>query len=104
MVGVDWMRCAHEDCEQLIIRIHESRVKGWVDGSAVPVSERLVWTARPRFGESKRQIAAEVPEPSGPTIWRQLRCSTLARECQRRCRGASLPTCWRSTSESRTTA
>jgi hypothetical protein len=62
-VAVDWMRCAHEECEQLIVRVHETRVTGWVDGSGGPVMEEMVWTARPRFGESKREIPAEVPEP-----------------------------------------
>jgi hypothetical protein len=62
-VAFDWMRCAHEECEQLIVRIHETRVSGWADGSGAPVTEVLVWTARPRFGESQRHVATEVPEP-----------------------------------------
>jgi hypothetical protein len=62
-VAVDCMRCAHEECQQLIVRIHESRPRGFIDGTGVPVMSTDVWTARPRFGESKRQIAAEVPEP-----------------------------------------
>jgi hypothetical protein len=63
VVAVDWMRCAHEDCQQLILRVHESRPRGFIDGTGAPVMTTEVWTARPRFGESKRQIAAEVPEP-----------------------------------------
>lgn len=63
MVGVDWMRCAHEECEQLILRVHESRPRGFIDGTGAPVMSKDTWIARPRFGEAKRQIAAEVPEP-----------------------------------------
>jgi hypothetical protein len=62
-VAVEWMRCAHEECEQLLVRVHESKVSGWIDGTGAPVQRADVWYARPRFGESKRAIDAEVPEP-----------------------------------------
>jgi hypothetical protein len=62
-VGLDWMRCAHEECEQLIVRVHEARVTGRMDGAGEPVLERQIWVARPRFGEVTREVAAEVPEP-----------------------------------------
>jgi uncharacterized protein DUF4145 len=62
-VALEWMRCAHEECEQLLIRIQESRPGVWIDGTGAPLMTFDSWIARPRFGESKRQIAAEVKEP-----------------------------------------
>lgn len=62
-VALEWMRCAHEDCEQLLVRVQETKVKGWIPGTGAPVQATDSWFARPRFGESKRQVAAEVPEP-----------------------------------------
>lgn len=62
-VALQWMRCAHEDCEQLLIRVQETKVRGWIDGTGAPLLTADSWYARPRFGDSKRQIAVEVPEP-----------------------------------------
>jgi hypothetical protein len=59
-VGLSWMRCGNEDCEQLIIQVHEQRVN--FVGSA-PIVQGESWVARPRFGETKREIPAEVDEP-----------------------------------------
>jgi hypothetical protein len=66
MVSIEWMRCAHEDCEQLIIRIEESRPHAHlagVMGHGPPVSQSETWYARPRFGESTKEVAPEVHEP-----------------------------------------
>jgi hypothetical protein len=62
-VGLDWMRCAHEDCEELIVRVHEQRPKGWIDGTGAPLMGTDTWFARPRFGESKRPIHSLVKDP-----------------------------------------
>jgi hypothetical protein len=56
------MRCAHEPCEQLLLRVRESRPGGiGIDGQVTLQFEE--WYARPRFGESKKDIAPEVAEP-----------------------------------------
>lgn len=46
VVGVEWMRCAHEDCEQLLIRVQESRVRGLIGGGGPSVATES-WYARP---------------------------------------------------------
>jgi len=58
-VNLDWMRCSNEECEQLIVRIHEQRLTG----AMAPLVRTDSWIARPRFGETERPIHALVPEP-----------------------------------------
>lgn len=54
-VALEWMRCANEECEQLIVRITESRVAGTIGGGG-PLIQRDEWFARPRFGDSTRPV------------------------------------------------
>jgi hypothetical protein len=61
-VMVEGMRCAHEDCEQLLIRINESRPTAWIDGGG-PILTTDTWIARPRFGETTRPVDALIGEP-----------------------------------------
>lgn len=58
-VKVEWMRCSNEECQQLIIRLHEVRLTGQM----APFMQTDSWVARPRFGETDRPINALVPEP-----------------------------------------
>lgn len=59
-VTADWMRCANEDCQQLIVRVHEH----WQQfHNNVPFQHTDTWIARPRFGEAIRPIDALVGEP-----------------------------------------
>jgi Domain of unknown function (DUF4145) len=58
-VQLDWMRCSNEECEQLIVRVHEQRITGVLS----PLLRTDSWIARPRFGETERPIHALVPEP-----------------------------------------
>jgi hypothetical protein len=59
-VSMDWMRCSNEECEQLIIRVHEQGPKRI--GDLVTMAS-VSWVARPRFGEAERPIDPLVPEP-----------------------------------------
>jgi Domain of unknown function (DUF4145) len=52
----DWMRCSNEECEEVVVRLHEDRD---IPGVA---RERDTWIARPRFATS-RQVDSHVPEP-----------------------------------------
>jgi len=61
-VALEWMRCANEDCEELIVRVHEQSVVERLLGG-VPLMRTDTWTARPRFGESQRPIDPLVPDP-----------------------------------------
>ena len=58
-VRLDWTRCSNEECEQLIIRVHEQRLTG----QAVPLLRTDSWIARPQFRETERSIHALIPEP-----------------------------------------
>lgn len=59
-VSIDWMRCGNEECEQLVVRLHERTVE-FV--GPVPMEHADSWVARPRFGEARRPIDALVGEP-----------------------------------------
>lgn len=59
-VSLDWMRCAHEECEQLIIRIHEQTFT--VHGH-IPIAHKDSWVARPRFAETERPLDPLVGQP-----------------------------------------
>jgi hypothetical protein len=60
-VTLDWMRCAHEECEQLLIRIHERTVEFRMGR---PVVHTDSWIARPHFADyAERPINALVLEP-----------------------------------------
>jgi hypothetical protein len=61
-VSLEWMRCANESCNQLIVQIHERQVTGSIAGGA-PLFRIDSWTVRPRFGDLKRPIDPLVPEP-----------------------------------------
>jgi hypothetical protein len=58
-VILDWMRCSNEECEELIVRVHEQRLTGTVS----PLLRTDTWIVRPRFGDTERPIHAIVPEP-----------------------------------------
>lgn len=57
-VSLFWMRCANEDCKQLIIRIQETHAAGGGD----EIANIVAWLAFPRFGQT-RPINSLVPEP-----------------------------------------
>lgn len=57
-LGVEWMRCANEECQETVVRLNESTMLV-VDGS--PYYETITWMARP-LG-AVRPVAKEVPEP-----------------------------------------
>jgi hypothetical protein len=59
-VWLDWMRCSNEECEQLMVRVIETRAE-WA--GHVPLVRREEWLARPRFGEVQRSIDPLVGEP-----------------------------------------
>lgn len=59
-VALDWMRCAHEECQQLIVRIHEQSFK---IAGRVPVASEDTWIARPRFSETQRLLDPLIGEP-----------------------------------------
>ena len=58
-VALDWMRCANEDCGQLVIRMHESFM-AYEEGLSVGHTEES-FLVRPRFAMA-RAVAPEVPE------------------------------------------
>jgi hypothetical protein len=62
-VALEWMRCAWEECQQLIIRIHDSQVEGYIDGTAAPLIKTGKWIVYPRFGEVTREIDPLVRDP-----------------------------------------
>jgi hypothetical protein len=57
-VSLDWMRCANDKCDELIIRIHESRYPFF---GGVPIQQNETWIARPRSG-ANRPVDPIVPE------------------------------------------
>jgi hypothetical protein len=59
-VTVDWMRCGNEECQQLVVQVHE-HTQHFVHN--LPIQHTDAWIARPRFGNSQRPIDALVPEP-----------------------------------------
>lgn len=59
-VAVDWMHCANNDCKELVVRVHQSRLS--FIGSAPVEVDTQTWTARPRDGAS-RSVDPLVPEP-----------------------------------------
>jgi hypothetical protein len=58
-VSVAWMRCSNEECNQLVIRVHEQRLTGLIS----PILRTDSWDARPRFGGAERATEPLVPEP-----------------------------------------
>jgi hypothetical protein len=52
-VSLDWMRCGNEDCQQLIVRVHEAHV---AITEGLPFMNTESWIARPRFGQSRRRL------------------------------------------------
>ena len=57
-----WMWCANEECEELIVQMHEQRMAGMLPGGG-PMIQTDSWIVRPRFGQSKRRVNSLVPEP-----------------------------------------
>jgi hypothetical protein len=55
-VTADWMRCSNEECEEVIVRVHQDISIPGVE------RERATWIARPRFATSRR-VDPRVPEP-----------------------------------------
>jgi hypothetical protein len=59
-VWLEWMRCGNEKCEQVVVRVTETRIEFAGDA---PIQKSESWVARPRFGETKRQVDPEVRDP-----------------------------------------
>jgi hypothetical protein len=58
------MRCANEECQQLLIRIHEMYPEpGTQVQGGGPAIASIYWLARPRFGEAKRTLDPLVRDP-----------------------------------------
>jgi hypothetical protein len=65
VVQLDWMRCAAEECRELVVRVHESYPSGTThhaDGRVTPTLQHTAtWYARPRTAQ--RLVDPLVPDP-----------------------------------------
>ncbi len=62
IVTLEWMHCANEECEQLLIQVNENRDTGRITGGG-PLIERRTWFARPQFSSASRELSELVKDP-----------------------------------------